>query len=294
MRKFLPVAALLRIFGIFPVLLVSLAFLPSAAAQQAVNITVTSGGGTISTYTNVHRADAGAGSSPTGGFSVQITAISGTAVTLSPHATFCTELGETISFQSYTAFEIVPLQFASAGTAGDPGTPSSSIPIGGIGLQSAAELRYLFDVYYESETLSTWTTTESQAFQIAVWEIGHDPGNFNVVDGTAGGGVYYIPVQNDAARDAAVALAQTMLNNVAAAGITQGYVSTTVDVWSLADDNGINASTGYQDILFATFKESPDGQTVTPLLPEPIPEPSIAALAVLGLVVGAGRRWRRR
>jgi hypothetical protein len=258
-------------------------------AQTPVNITVSSGGGTISTYTNVHRAGAGTGSSATGGFAVQLTSINGVSVSLSPHATFCTELGETISFQNYTAFEIVPLELASAGTAGDPGTASSSIPAGGIGLQAAAQLRYLFDVYYVSETLSSWTTTQSQAFQMAVWEIGHDPGNFNIVDGTSGGGVYYLPVQNNAGRDAARLLAQDMLNVVEAANVSTGYASTKVDVWSLADDNGVSATVGYQDILFATFKTSSDGQIVTPLLPTPVPEPSSLAM----LAIGAVALWRR-
>lgn len=259
-------------------------------AQTPVSITVSSGGGTISTYTNVHRAGAGSGSSATGGFAVQLTSINGVSMSLSPHATFCTELGETISFQSYNAFEIVPLELASAGTAGDPGTPSSSIPLGGIGLQAAAQLRYLFDVYYVSETLSQWTTTQSQAFQMAVWEIGHDPGNFNIVDGTSGGGVYYLPVQNDSGRDAARLLAQDMLNAVGAANVSTGYVSTKVDVWSLADDNGVSPTVGHQDILFATFKTSPDGQTVTPLLPLPVPEPSSLVLLAAGMMIFSRRR----
>lgn len=261
----------------------------AAQAQTPVNITVSSGGGTISTYTNVHRAGAGTGSSATGGFAVQLTSINGTSVSLSPHATFCTELGETISFQNYTAFEIVPLELASAGTAGDPGTPSSSIPAGGIGRQSAAELRYLFDLYYVSETLSVWTTTQAQAFQMAVWEIGHDPGNFNIVDGTSGGGVYYIPVQDDSGREAARQLAQSMLNTVNAADVSIGYASTRVDVWSLADDNGVSSTVGHQDILFATLKTSPDGLVVTPLLPVPVPEPSSLAL----LAAGAATLLRR-
>lgn len=259
-------------------------------AQTPVALTVTSGGGTISTYNGAHTGEAGTNNIATGGFAVQITAISGTAVSLAPHATFCTELGEGISFTSYTAFEVVQLHHATQGTAGRPGTASASIPLGGIGAQAAAEMRYLFDQYYLSETLADWTVQQSQAFQLAVWEIGHDPGNLNVLP--AGGGVFYVPVQNNGARDAAIALTQTMLDAVAAANVSTSYASTTVDVWSLADDNGINPTTGYQDILFATFKTSPDGQTVAPLLPIPVPEPTTLAL-LLGLgAVGLMRRRR--
>jgi hypothetical protein len=273
------------LLGLFLVLAAS-----PLCAQVPVTIAVSSGGGTISTYTNAMQAGGGAGNMPTGGFAVDILTVSGTAVNVAPHATFCTELGEQIGFANYSAFEIVPLQFASAGTAGDAGTPSSSIPIGGIGLQAAAQLRYLFDQYYVSETLSSWTTTQSQAFQLAVWEIGHDPNNFTVTSGPSGG-VFYVPTQSDAGRNAAIALAQTMLTAVQTANVQTGYVSTTVDVWSLADDNGINATTGYQDILFATFKNSPDGQTITPLLPTPVPEPSTGALVVAALgIIGLRRR----
>ena len=264
--------------------------LESARAQTPVDITVSTLGGHIATYSAVHLPDVGSSDEGLGGFQVDMTSINESPVNLAPHATFCTELGENISVGSYTAFEIVPLQYASAGTAGDPGTPSASIPPGGIGLQSAAEMRYLFDVYYVSEDLSLWTTSQSQAFQLAVWEIGHDPGNLNIVDGTSGGGVFYIPLQNDSTRDTTIALAQSMLNAVALANVGTGYVSTTVDIWSLADDNGANASTGYQDILFATFKSSSDGETATPLLPPPVPEASSLALGAVGSVLLLRRR----
>jgi hypothetical protein len=128
-----------------------------------------------------------------------------------------------------------------------------------------------------------------RAFQLAVWEIGHDPDNLNVVAGPDGG-VFYLPTQNDATRDSTIALAQSMLNAVALANIGTGYVSTTVDIWSLADDNGVSTTTGHQDILFATFKSSPDGQTATPLLPPPVPEASTLVLGVLGSAVLLRRR----
>lgn len=259
-------------------------------AQTPVNITVSTLGGHIATYNSVHLPGEGASNEGLGGFQVDMTSINGVSVNLAPHATFCTELGENIGVGSYTAFEIVPLQYASAGTAGDPGTPSESIPLGGIGLQSAAEMRYLFDHYYVSEDLSLWTTSQSQAFQLAVWEIGHDPQNLNIINGTSGGGVFYIPLQNDSTRDSTIALAQSMLNAVALADVGTGYVSTTVDIWSLADDNGVNASTGYQDILFATFKNSPDGQTATPMLPPPVPEASSLALGAVGSILLLRRR----
>lgn len=264
-------------------------------AQTPVNITVSTLTGHIGTYTGVHLPSVGASDEGLGGFRVDVNSINGATVNLAPHATFCTELGENISAGTFTAFDIVPLQFASAGTAGDAGTPSSSIPIGGIGLQSAAEMRYLFDLYYVSEDLSLWTTTQSQAFQLAVWEIGHDPGNLNIVAGTSGGGVFYIPTQTgtgSAARNSAITLAQTMLTAVDNANVSVGYVSTTVDIWSLADDNGVSSSVGYQDILLATFKTSQDGGTVVPLLPPPVPEPSSLALGAAGLVMLLRRRRR--
>lgn len=264
----------------------------AAFAQTPVNITVTTLTGHIATYNSVHLPGGAISNEGLGGFRVDVTSIDGNAVNLAPHATFCTELGEQISAISYTEFEIVQLQFASAGRAGEIGTPSETIPIGGIGLQSAAEMRYLFDVYYVSENLSLWTTSQSQAFQLAVWEIGHDPGNFNVDNSNADGGVFYVPFQNNATRDATIALAQDMLDNVNAANVSTGYVSTTVDIWSLADDNGVSPTVGYQDILLATFKNSADGQTIAPLLPAPIPEPSSLAFGAMGLMTLLRRRRR--
>ncbi len=264
-------------------------------AQTPVDITVTTLPRHIATYTGVRLPGGAVSNEGLGGFQVDVTAINGTPVNLAPHATFCTELGENISARSYTEFDIVQLQFASAGTAGDPG-PSSSIPLGGIGLQSAAEMRYLFDVYYVSEDLSLWTPTQSQAFQIAVWEIGHDPSNFNVVEASTDGGVFYFPAQTGTGsteRNNAISLAQSMLDDVSSADVGTNYASSRVDIWSLADDNGVNASTGYQDILFATLKSSPDGMTVTPFFPTPVPETTSLVLVVGGLVALLARRSRR-
>ncbi len=264
----------------------------AAHAQTPVNITVSTLPGHITTFNSVRIPGGTISNEGLGGFRVDVTSINGTPVNLAPHATFCTELGENISAISYTEFEIVQLQFASAGRAGEIGTPSETIPIGGIGLQSAAEMRYLFDVYYVSEDLSLWTTSQSQAFQLAVWEIGHDPGNFNVDNSNADGGVFYVPLQNNATRDATIALSQTMLNTVNAANVSASYTSTTVDIWSLADDNGVSANVGYQDILLATFKTSVDGQIIAPLLPTPIPEPSTLALGAVGVLFLFSRRRR--
>jgi hypothetical protein len=253
----------------------------AASAQVPVSITVSTLNNHVTDYTNVRLPHGVTATEGLGGFQVDMTAISGTSVNLAPHATFCTELGENISTGSYTNFQVVPLQYASAGTAGEPGTPSSSIPAGGIGLQSAAEMRYLFDTYYVAENLNSWTTVQSQAFQLAVWEIGHDPQNLTIT--SSGGGVFFVPTQSgqgSAARNQAITLAQSMLTAVDTANVSLSYQSTKVDVWSLANDG----SPGVQDILFATLKASSDGQAVIPHLPVPIPEPTTAGLAAAGLL----------
>lgn len=264
--------------------------LTSLQAQIPVNITVSTLSGHISDYSNVRLPHGVSRTEGLGGFQVDITSISGTSVNLAPHATFCTELGESISTGNYTNFQVVPLQYASAGTAGEPNTPSASIPLGGIGLQSAAQMRYLFDLYYVSENLNAWSTTQSQAFQLAVWEIGHDPQNLTIT--TSGGGVFYVPTQSgfgSSDRNSAISLAQSMLNAVAVANVPINYQSTRVDVWSLAQDG----NPGAQDILFATLKTSADGKTVAPLLPIPVPEPNSLALAAAAAFFFLSKRQRR-
>jgi hypothetical protein len=275
-----------RLFGPVLLALAALVLGSVAQAQVPVSITVSTVTNYIGTFTGVRLPHGVSADEGLGGFQVDITSISGTSVNLAPHATFCTELGETISATSYNNFQVVPLQFASAGTAGEPGTPSASIPVGGIGLQSAAQMRYLFDVYYKFENLSSWSIMEAQAFQLAVWEIGHDPQNLTIT--TDGGGVFYVPSQSSSTRNQAIARAQVMLDDVRAANVQIGYESQFVDVWSLAQDG----SPGAQDILFATFKVSQDGHTVAPLLPAPIPEPAAAALTVFGAMALFRRRRR--
>jgi hypothetical protein len=239
-------------------------------------------------YNNLHQADRGFVNTFTVGFQVMINSVDGTDVDLGPIATFCSELQEPIDTESYT-FTSQQLQYLAAGQADDAGTASSSIPEGGIGLQRAAYISYLFDRFYTSEALSDWTYSQTQpttqAFQLAIWELTHDS-DFSLTDTT--GAIYIGDQTADSAtitlRQNAIILAQSMIDEVYLANISDSYVSTNFTIWALVDDTGLG-STGYQDIILAVKKDSLSASTLESIIT--IPEPSTSALAGLA----AGGLW---
>jgi len=222
------------------------------------------------------------------GFTVDITAVDNVPTDLPAIAAFCIELAEDIGVGSYTSFDSEYLYKASAGRAGEVGTTSSNIPTGGIGQLRAAQVRYLFDQYYTSSDLGLWTQTDANptthAFQLSLWEITHDSDL-----SLSSGGSLYIGAQTDGnpatinTRNNAIALAQSWLTAIDAAGITESYQSTTYDVYTLTSTTG-NGLNGYQDIVLASEK-------LTPIVPlQPIPEPSSALLVVIGSLFALRRR----
>lgn len=274
-------------------LITALALAPSGAlfAQTIlpqVDFTLATGGGTGRNYNNFKAGDAAVKNQGVVGFTVDITAVDNVPTDLPAIAGFCIEVGEGISTGSYLSFDSDYLYKASAGRAGEVGTASSNIPIGGIGQLRAAQARYLFDQYYTSSNLGLWSQTEANpnvhAFQLSLWEITHDSGL------SLSSGSLYIGAQTGTAgvglntRINAIALAQSWLTAVGAAGITESYQSTKYDVYTLTSTTGGTDGRGYQDIVMAREK-------ITPIVPlQPIPEPSSALLAVIGALFALRRR----
>lgn len=224
------------------------------------------------TYENFNKSGDGLGNAFTIGFQIQLNSVDGVALSnSSPIAAFCAELAEPIAATTYT-FQAAPLANLSAGRAGEAGTASSGIPVGGIGQQRAAYVRYLFDQYYISDRLSEWTITQaeptSHAFQLALWEITHDS------DLSLSSGDVYIGAQTSGTaielelRNNAINLANEMLLAVSSAGIDSSYTSTNFNFWALVNDDG-EGLTGNQDVILATKKSSLLSDDLTNLIPEP-------------------------
>jgi len=246
------------------------------------------------TYQNFRAAGATTSSAFTIAFQIRINSVDGLAVNLSPIAAFCSELAEPIGVATYT-FSANMLSNISAGRAGQNGTASSFIPVGGIGALRAARVAYLFDQYYISDQLTGWTFTttdpSTHAFQIALWELTHDTDlSINLSSGQV-----YVGAQTgngNALRNNALSLAQTYLNSVAGANITASYTSTKFDFWALTDTNGAGA-TGWQDVILATNKNTPAGQLLSSTILLPIPEPGSFVCVLLGGAICLMRRRYR-
>jgi hypothetical protein len=263
---------------------------PFALAYSTVNFTVSadfaSDPGT--TFNHFREGEKGTGDVYAVAFTTSISAIDGQAVSPGPIASFCTELQEDIGLSSYQ-FESHPLAEVSAGRAGQSGTASIGIPIGGIGALRAARVRYLFDQHYESNTISLWNNTESHpttaAFQIALWEVTHDNDlSLSLATGSTCAGT-----QNTLRATAALDLASTWISNLANAGITESYTSSIYNVWTLVSLGG-NAGFGFQDVLFATSiadSRNPTFQTMSS-----VPEPSVSLLLLPGCALWGRRRKR--
>ena len=215
-------------------------------------------------------------------FNTEVSQIDGTPTSTGKIASFCTELQEGISATNYT-FESRVLAEVSAGRAGQSGTASIGIPIGGIGELRAARVRYLFDQHYQSNTISLWTNTVTQpltqAFQIALWEVTHD----SDLSLSLTGGVTYVGTQNTTRSTNAVNIAAGWLTGINA-NISTAYTSTTWDVWTLISSTG-NTATGYgfQDVLWATAFSDPRKATFETM--STAPEPSIPLLGLLALAL---------
>jgi hypothetical protein len=91
-------------------------------------------------------------------------------------AGFCVELEEGFGGTThyYNKYTIIPLESISRGRAGQAGTTSLNIPSGGIGKVRSGMVRYLFDNYYVSTDVNSWSNNQAAAFQYALWEITHE------------------------------------------------------------------------------------------------------------------------
>ena len=158
-------------------------------------------------------------------------------------------------------------------------------------------LAYLFDQYYISSTLSDWTMTNANpslhAFQLAVWEITHDF-DMSLTDPN---GSHFLETQNGGTnrtrRRNAVTLAQSYLDDVASTIFDSTYVSQKFDILSLvsADGNASNGA-GFQDIVLAFDKQTPDAKTFSETAVVPEPATSVLLLGLAAGVIAITRRKR--
>lgn len=236
----------------------------------------------ISSFENFQAAGAGMATQSVALFDNQVTHIDGVAAGSEfdhSFAGFCTELAEPISQGSYT-MELVELKSIARGQAGVAGTASSNIPEDGIGELRAARIRYLFDTHYTSSEKTDWTISASNAFQLAVWELGHDS------DLSLSTGVISVGSQSDTAMAADLNLAQDWLGEVLAANVTMDYESQRVYVWGLENTAG-----GAQDLLLGILKEESSAKTLDNVVPVSIPEVSASAMLMFALM---GLLFQRR
>ena len=101
-------------------------------------------------------------------------------------------------------------------------------------------------------------------------------------------GAIYVAAQSNTLRNNAISLAQTWLNAVAAANVTEAYESTKFDIWALTNTNGAGA-TGFQDILLGLEKGTTHTPSWSPFLPAPEPG-SVALLGTSAILMVLRRR----
>ena len=187
---------------------------------------------------------------------------------------FCTEYEEFAVEGSNTNYSFDSLEGISSGRAGEVGTASTGIAIGGIGALRAGRVRYLFDQHYQGTAIDDWTRTDGTpdtlAFQIALWEITHD--SDLDLDPTAG--FFWIdPINNTGARRTnTLALAQDWLDELDTMATDASYESATWEVHALEQIG----TPGDQDILYASR----------------IPEPGATGLSLFAAVLFFVRRRR--
>lgn len=241
-----------------------------------------------------YTINSGATEQFTVGFEVSISAIDGEPTPLGPIAAFCAEIEETIFVDQNLTFSTAYLRNLAQGTAGQSGTASAGMPPNGIGSTAAARLSYLFDEHYISSVLTDWTMTDASptlhAFQLAVWEVTHD----SDLDLSNTAGSFYLNAQtggtNPTRRQNAVSLAQGYLDDISSSVIGAAYESTRFDILALVSDSG-NGDEGFQDLVLAFEKDSPEGETF--LTTANVPEPSASTLC-LALIAGGLAGLRRR
>lgn len=265
-----------------------IAVMSACQAAPFVNFTLSlSNYDTGNSFTNLHAGAAGNVTELVVGFQLNITSVNGGAGFASPLAAFCTEQAESVSTNTAYRYDLVSLEKVASGQAGNANTASYLIPVGGIGLLRAARIRYLFDTYYQSSSMSAWTggAASFEAFQLAVWEITHDT-NLDIKTVSTNG--VYVASQGNTVRDGIINLAQSLLYNVATANVTENYHSTKVDVWGLAN-------LGKQDVLLGIpITMTAEDTEIRNLVPLHAPEPTALALLGFGNVWLLRRRRTRR
>ncbi len=263
-------------------------FLALAATAQASVVSVGVGGWSpaVAQTFNIKPAGAAAENIAATGFRIRLPDSTETIA-------LCIELGQFITPGGGTALNNISFENASSlssaarGSATGPnGTADgANITAGvGIGTLRAAQIRYLFDNFWQGSTPSAWTdpTVNIPAFQLAVWELSHDF-NFSLVNKNAYTTEFYVNNSGSLTGNAALAFsaATTMVSTVSSANVQTTYSSTKWNVVLLENSSFVSSPANgvVQDLIYAT--------AITP-----IPEATTVALTLAGLAVLAARRRR--
>jgi len=204
----------------------------------------------------------------------------------------CIELGQFITPGSGTT--LTPYSFENASSLSSAARGSATGPngtgdganitagsAGGIGALRAAQIRYLFDNFWQGSTPAAWTnpTVNVPAFQLAMWELTQDF-NFSLVNQNAYSTEFYVNNPGSLAGNALLAYnaATAMVANVNAANVLTTYASSTWQVVLLENSSFVPSPANgvVQDLVYAAV----------------IPEATTAALALASLAFLAARRRR--
>jgi len=217
--------------GIACLLGVWLAVVSPQACAQAINFTTmgsTSGIPGEGTPTGAHLVLNGKNDDPGWMGIINITVNSFNGQTVSPAQTvptFCIQM--TVNINPSTNYNYVVASL----NQGNGGTLSAT---------SVRDLTTLYNLFYQGNSASKWTTAQAAAFQLDVWKIVEDPGNYSL---TSTSGKLYITGWNDAASTQAASWLATVSSTVVTTN-TNGYTPVAL------------TSATYQNLLFTQYIEN--------------------------------------
>ncbi|MDP0497421.1 MAG: hypothetical protein Q7Q73_14560 [Verrucomicrobiota bacterium JB024] len=183
---------------------------------------------------------------------------------------FCAEIGQSISIGStYTNYNVTSLTEANIG----------------LSESQARNAAILFDLYYQGQDASSWTTMESTAFQLALWELTHDDDGSMVSNGLSRGD-FKVSIDDQ---------------NTGDYNTTRNYVNKAMDYLNQVEALAKNGYNPYSELVALTSTTNQDLVVLGVAIPgggggEPVAVPfgvnPMPGLAIIGLF--GWRRLRKR